>query len=75
MLVAAFSVNHVCPVKHRTCHEIEQTSDLHLAWRKIKNENKKPLINHEIAQKHSLYNDLLTESRKNTFRLWKITEK
>ena len=72
MLVAAFSVNHVCPVKYRTRHEIEQTSDLHLAWRKIKNENKMPLINHEIAQKHSLYNDLLTESRKNTFRLWKI---
>ena len=75
MLVAAFSVNHVCPVKYRTRHEIEQTSDLHLAWRKIKKENKMPLINHEIAQKHSLYNDLLTESRKNTFRLWKITEK
>ena len=75
MLVAAFSVNHVCPVKYRTRHEIEQTSDLHLAWRKIKNENKMPLINHKIAQKHSLYNDLLTESRKNTFRLWKITEK
>ena len=26
------------------------------------------LINHEIAQKQSLYNDLFTESRKNTFR-------
>ena len=34
-----------------------------------------PLINHEIAQKHSLYNDLLTESRKNAFKMWKTTDK
>ena len=33
------------------------------------------LINHEIAQKQSLYNDLSTESRKNTFRMCKTTEK
>ena len=26
-----------------------------------------PLINHEIAQKQSLHNDLLAESRENTF--------
>ena len=76
MLVATFSVNHVCPFKYRTCHsEVEQNSDLHLAWRKIKKENKMPLINHEIAQKQSLYNDLFTDSRKNTFRMWKTTEK
>ena len=36
MLVAAFSVNHVCPVKYRTRHEIEQTSDLHLASVSVK---------------------------------------
>ena len=65
MPIAAFSVNHVCPFKYRTSHsEIKQNSDLHLAWRKIKKENKMPLINHEIAQKQSLYNDLFTESRK-----------
>ena len=59
MLVAAFSVNHVCP--YRTRHsEVEQNSDLRLAWRKIKKENKMPLINHEIAQKQLLYNDLFT---------------
>ena len=76
MPIAAFSVNHVCPFKYRTRHsEIEQNSDLHLAWRKIKKENKMLLINHEIAQKQSLHNDLLTESRKNTFRMWKTTEK
>ena len=76
MLVATFSVNHVCPFKYRTRHsEVEQNSDLHLAWRKIKKENKMPLINHEIAQKQSLYNDLFTDSRKNTFRMWKTTEK
>ena len=34
-----------------------------------------PLINHEIALKQSLYNDLFTESRKNTLRMWKTTEK
>ena len=33
------------------------------------------LINHEIAQKQSMYKDLFTESRKNTFRMWKTTEK
>ena len=64
MPIAAFRANHVCP-KYRTRHsEIDQNFDLHLAWRKIKNENKMPLINHEIAQKQSLYNDLFTESRK-----------
>ena len=37
MPVAAFNVNHVWPFKYRTRHsEIEQNSDLHLAWRKIK---------------------------------------
>ena len=76
MLVATFSVNHVCPLKYRTCHsEVEQNSDLHLAWRKIKKENKMPLINQEIAQRQSLYNDLFTDSRKNTFRMWKTTKK
>ena len=50
MSIAAFSVNHVCPFKYRTRHsEIEQNSDLHLAWRKIKKENKMPLTNHKIA--------------------------
>ena len=74
MLVAAFSVNHVCP--YRTRHsEVEQNSDLRLAWRKIKKENKMPLINHEIAQKQLLYNDLFTESRKNAFKMWKTTDK
>ena len=74
MLVAAFSVKHVCP--YRTCHsEVEQNSDLRLAWRTIKKENKMLLINHEIAQKQLLYNDLFTESRKNTFKMWKSTEK
>ena len=34
-----------------------------------------PLINREIAWKQSLYNDLFTESRKNTLRMWKTTEK
>ena len=34
-----------------------------------------PLVNHKIAQTQSLYNDLFTESRKNTFRMWKTTEK
>ena len=76
MPIAAFSVNHVCPFKYRTRHsEIDHNSDSHLAWRKIKNEDKMPLINHEIAQKQSLYNDLFTESRKNTSRMWKTTEK
>ena len=76
MPIAAFSVNHACPFRQRTRHsEIDQNSDLHLAWRKIKKENKMPLINHEIALKQSLYNDLFTESRKNTFRMWKTTEK
>ena len=76
MPIAAFRANHVCPFKCRTRHsEIDQNSDLHLAWRKIKNENKMPLINHEIAQKQSLYNDLFTESRKNAFRMWTTTEK
>ena len=76
MPIAAFSVNHVCPFKYCTRHsEIEQNSDIHLAWRKIKKENKMPLINHEIALKQSLYSDLFTESRKNTFRMWKTTEK
>ena len=76
MLVAAFSVNHVCPFKYRTCHsEVEQNSNLHLAWRKIKKDNKMPLMNHEIAQKQSLYNDLFTDSRKNTFRKWKTAKK
>ena len=75
MPIAAFSVNHVCPFKYHTRHsEIEQNSDLHLAWRKINNANKMPLINHKIAQKQSLYNELFTESRKNTFRMWKTTE-
>ena len=69
MPIAAFSVNHVCPFKYRTRHsEIEQNSDIHLAWRKIKKENKMPLINHEIARKQPLYNDLFTESRKNTLK-------
>ena len=76
MPVTAFSVHHVCSFKYRSRHsEIEQNSDLHLAWRKIKKENKMPLINHEIALKQSLYNDLFTESRKNTFRMWKTAEK
>ena len=76
MPIAAFSVNHVCPFKYRTRHsEIEQNSDIHLAWRKIKKENKMPLINREIAWKQSLYNDLFTESRKNTLRMWKTTQK
>ena len=76
MPIATFSVNHVCPFKYRTRHsEIEQNSDIHLAWRKIKKENKMPLINREIARKQSLYNDLFTESRKNTLRMWKTTEK
>ena len=76
MLVATFSVNHVCPFKYRTCHsEIKQNSDFNHAWRKLKKENKMPLINHEIAQKQSLYNDLFTDSRKDTFRMWKTTEK
>ena len=68
MPIAAFSVNHVCPFKYRTRHsEVQQNfPDLHLAWRKIKKENKMPLINHEIAQKQSLYNDLFTDSRKKT---------
>ena len=70
MPIAAFSVNHVCPFKYRTRHsEIEPNSDIHLAWRKIKKENKMPLINREIARKQSLYNDLFTESRKNTLRM------
>ena len=34
-----------------------------------------PLINHEIAQKQLLYNDLFTESRKNAFKMWKTTDK
>ena len=76
MPIAAFSVNHVCPFKYRTRHsEIEQNIDIHLAWRKIKKESKMPLINREIARKQSLYNDLFTESRKNTLRMWKTTEK
>ena len=76
MPVVAFKVNHVCPFKYRTRHsEIEQNSDLHLARRKTKNENKMPLVNHEIAQKQSLYNDLFTESRKTTLRMWQTTEK
>ena len=76
MPIAALSINHVCPFKYRTRHsEIDQNSDLHLAWRKIKKENKMPLINREIARKQSLYNDLFTESRKNTLRMWKTTEK
>ena len=76
MPIAAFSVNHVCPFKYRTRYsEIEHNSDLHLAWRKIKKENKMPLINREIARKQSLYNDLFTKSRKNTLRMWKTTEK
>ena len=76
MPIATLSVNHACPFKYRTRHsEIDQNSDLHLAWRKIKKENKMPLINHKIALKQSLYNDLFTESRKNTFRMWKTTEK
>ena len=76
MPIAAFSVNHVCPFKYHTRHsEIEQNSDIHLAWRKIKKESKMPLINREIVPKQSLYNDLFTESRKNTLRMWKTTEK
>ena len=76
MPIAAFSVNRVCPFKYRTRHaEIEQNSDSHLAWRKIKKENKMPLINREIAWKQSLYNDLFTKFRKNTLRMWKTTEK
>ena len=76
MPVPAFSVYHVCPFKYRTCHsEIEQNSDLQLAWRKIKKRKQNALRNHEIAQKQSLYNDLFTESRKNTFRMWKTAEK
>ena len=76
MPVPAFSFDHVCPFKYRTCHsEIEQNSDLQLAWRKIKKRKQNALRNHEIAQKQSLYNDLFTESRKNTFTMWKTAEK
>ena len=76
ILVAAFSVDHVCPFKYRTCHsEREQNSDLQLAWRKIRTRKQNALRNHEIAQKQSLYNDLFTDSRKNTFRMWKTAKK
>ena len=65
MPVAAFSVNHGCPFKYRTRHsKIEQNSNLHLTWRKIKKRKQNALGNHEIAKKQSLYNDLFTESRK-----------
>ena len=41
MPVAAFSVNHVFPSKYCTRHsEMEQNSDLQLAWRKIKKKTK-----------------------------------
>ena len=76
ILVAAFSVDHVCPFKYRTCHsEREQNSDLQLAWRKIRTRKQNALRNHEIAQKQSLYNDLFTDSRKKTFRMWKTAKK
>ena len=65
MPVVAFSVNHGCPFKYRTRHsKIEQNSNLHLTWRKIKKRKQNALGNHEIAKKQSLYNDLFTESRK-----------
>ena len=49
----------IAAFKYRTCHsEIEQNSDLQLAWRKIKKRKQNALRNHEIAQKQSLYNDL-----------------
>ena len=36
-MLVAFGVNRVCPFKYRTPHSgIEQNSDLHLAWWKIK---------------------------------------
>ena len=41
MPVAVFSVNQVYPFKYRTRHsEMEQHSNLHLPWRKIKREKK-----------------------------------
>ena len=76
MPIAAFSVNHICPFKHRTRHsEIDQNSECTPRVEKNPKRKQMPLINHEIAQKQSLYNDMFTESRKNTFRMWKTTEK
>ena len=77
MPVAAFSINHFCPSKYRTRHSEKEhwkfwfTPHVEKNWKRKQN----ALKYHEIAQKQSLYSDVFTESRKNTFKMWKTTEK
>ena len=77
MPVATFSINHFCPFKHRTCHLEKEHWKFPFTPRVEKNWKRKQngLKYHKIAQKQSLYNDLFTDSRKNTFRMLKTTEK
>ena len=77
MLVAAFSNNDFCPFKYHTRHSEKEHWKFRFTPRVEKNWKRKQnaLKYHKIAQKQSLYNNLFTESRKNTFRMLKTTEK
>ena len=71
MPVAAFSINHICPFKYRTRHSEKDHWKFRFPPRVEDNWKRKQnaLKYHKIAQKQSLYNDLFTEFRKNTFRM------